>query len=260
MKRSITPRKLLQLPAYVYYFFRCFFIFKSPLSIIYHYIRRTSPKSRQVLLSNGLRIHLSDHPHDLITIFVVFVKQDYTKGMSNGVIVDIGANIGVFSLYASQAGAQKIFAFEPSPAAYAILCKNVRDNGLSGIIHPYNLAVLDVDDKKVSIPTSSSPYNQIDLEHMQGNTVTHAQVATISLASILNKNNLADVDVLKMDCEGAEYPILLNADSSLLARIREITMEYHIGPVDKLADHLHANKFDKLVVNRAKSTLWAKRS
>ena len=43
----------------------------------------------------------------------------------------------------------------------------------------------------------------------------------------MDANHLERVDLLKMDCEGAEYEILYSTPSSHLQRISEIRMEYH---------------------------------
>ena len=45
-------------------------------------------------------IHFSQHPHDFITFVVIFLKKEYGNIPSNHTIIDIGANIGLFSIYA----------------------------------------------------------------------------------------------------------------------------------------------------------------
>ncbi len=52
---------------------------------------------------------------------------------------DIGANIGLYALYAAARG-QQVMAFEPSAASFAALCRNVEINGLGERVSPYCLA------------------------------------------------------------------------------------------------------------------------
>jgi len=52
-------------------------------------------------------------------------------------------------------------------------------------------------------------------------------VGARSLSSIINQLKLESCDLLKLDCEGAEYDILLNAPPVVLSKIRRIVMEYH---------------------------------
>jgi hypothetical protein len=52
-------------------------------------------------------------------------------------------------------------------------------------------------------------------------------VDAISLESALAKLNITQLDLLKMDCEGAEYEILLNTSPEILRLVKRIIMEYH---------------------------------
>jgi hypothetical protein len=90
---------------YLFWFIKCILIFKRPFFIVYKYIKRNTPITTPLSLRNGLKIILSTHPHDIVTAFVVFVKGDYGKVEQGTTVVDIGANIGIFSLYAASMGA-----------------------------------------------------------------------------------------------------------------------------------------------------------
>jgi len=61
------------------------------------------------------------------------------------------------------------------------------------------------------------------------------RVHAVTLADVLAQQALDRVDLLKLDCEGAEYEILMNATEETLAKVQRIVMEYH--NVD--ADHTH---------------------
>jgi len=59
------------------------------------------------------------------------------------VLWDVGANVGVFSLYAAAVRGVRVLAFEPSAENYMILCRNVDINGLADLIVAYCVALSD---------------------------------------------------------------------------------------------------------------------
>lgn len=63
------------------------------------------------------------------------------------VVVDIGANIGVFTLYAAKQGAQ-VYAYEPVPPTYAVLQQNVEAHGLGRRVHTRNIGLSDRAEEK----------------------------------------------------------------------------------------------------------------
>lgn len=82
-----------------------------------------------------LKINLSRHS-DFSSLYQVFVENSYSdlqKNMSgNDIVVDAGANIGIFTLIASQV-AEHVVAIEPGPQNYKILRENVEGNGIENV-------------------------------------------------------------------------------------------------------------------------------
>jgi 31-O-methyltransferase len=64
------------------------------------------------------------------------------------VVVDIGANIGVFTLYAAKQGAQ-VYAYEPMPPTYAVLQQNVEAHGLGRLVQTRNIGLSDRAEQKM---------------------------------------------------------------------------------------------------------------
>ena len=58
---------------------------------MYYYISRTSPRNKTIKLKCGLEIILSGHYADIITIFVIFIKEDYGKVEPRSIVLDVGA-------------------------------------------------------------------------------------------------------------------------------------------------------------------------
>ena len=78
-----------------------------------------------------------------------------------------------------------------------------------------------------SLNPSESLSKVIDFE--RGDRI---RVETTTLDSLIEKYGLPKVDLLKLDCEGCEYPVLRSMMKETFSRIGEVIMEYHDGPKD----------------------------
>jgi FkbM family methyltransferase len=210
-------------------------------------------------MRDGTRIHLSGHPHDVITLFVILVREDYGRFPPGGTVVDIGANLGAFALYAARSGAKTVLAYEPNGAAFRCLQRNVEVNGLSGTVRPRQLAVSAVAGQSVRFPLAPSVYNRIAAEEESGE---FESVRTTSLTEILAGDAVQGIDLLKLDCEGAEYEILYGAAPMELSRVGEIRMEYHSGRDTELKAYLRNAGFEITFFRRDSTftgNIWARR-
>lgn len=226
--RKLLPNELLQKGFSFLLLLPRLRIVKHPLDLLKYYIQEKSPEF--IELRGKTKILFSSHPHDVITFFVVFLKREYGKIKADSVVIDIGANIGVFSLYAALSGAKRVYAFEPSKEAFEILCKNIKLNNLSDVIIPINKAVSNVDDFIIQFPYSSSPYNSIG--SCDNNTnLNYCEIPTITINTFIERNDAIDkIDLLKLDCEGAEFDILPSLNEFVFEKIRAIRMECHGEP------------------------------
>ena len=216
-------------------------LFKQPLRLLVSYIRNTPFLEKFVEFRNGNKIFLSTYPYDLTTIMVIFGKREYGNIIDKSIVIDIGANIGVFCIYAIVNGASQVVAFEPNTEAFKTLQKNIRENGFQNSITAVNLAVSSVDNNSVWIEQSSNPNNYTTIDHQSRD---HAfEVKTISLKTILSLHKLTNVHLMKIDCEGAEYEIIEAGDYDSYDRINEIRFEYHNG-TDRLTNHLSKYGFE----------------
>jgi FkbM family methyltransferase len=149
------------------------------------------------------------------------------------VVVDVGANVGVFTLKAwKQTGPRgKVFAFEPEKRNYGRLCRNVGVNRCSNVF-PVNMAVSDFDGiadfyvKDVSLEHTLLPTTSLSYDT---HTVTTRKVQVRRLLSVLGKLGVNWVDFLKVDAEGAEMMVLRGAEKLLSSkRIRKVSVAtYH---------------------------------
>jgi FkbM family methyltransferase len=260
---SRAPRKCLMLARM---FARACRVFRRPLHAIRCYLTRSPPRGNALRLRSGRLLHLSSNPHDVVTAFVVFCKTDYGRIEPGSVVVDVGANIGTFAVYAAEAGAGAVWAYEPNREAFESLSRNAAEGRPAGVIRPRQYAVAGQDGRTVRIPVRSSPYNAVQpsLERDSGPSDDGRleDVETISLPTILRANGLDRVDLLKLDCEGAEFEVIPAADDETLARIREIRMEVHDRPPGPLIERLTSAGFRVVYRedNPPNATVWLRRT
>lgn len=167
-----------------------------------------------------------------------FYERFDVKPDNGWVIVDVGAGIGDFAIdIARRFSESLVFAFEPAPDSFALLQENVALNHLQNV-RAFCCAVgaergttsLDVDVRE-AVMYRAAPGGDTD-------GPGQIRVPVISLDDVFSQCELRRCDLLKIDCEGGEYDILLHASPETLAKIRHISLEYHEGVTAFSHDHL----------------------
>ncbi len=145
------------------------------------------------------------------------------------VIIDLGANEGVFSIMISKLFPQtRILAFEPVPSTFDILLSNLSFNQCSNI-EPYNIGIGKPGQSSITLYTNKDGSNTGGATALLTPNSAHFPV-TVGLISLDDLFELYKVDrcrLLKMDVEGMEYDILY--PSSMLSRTDYMTIEIHIN-------------------------------
>ena len=183
----------------------------------------------QIKLKNGINIILrvDKKSSDLDILVEVFIEKAYFpvgfEIHDNDIIIDIGAHIGMFSIYAAQfCKAGKIFCFEPLPDNFELLKSNVMKNKLENIFIK-NSAVSNKN-HKLKFYQSNEDFAAGGLFRKSNNFF---EVGGNTLEQIFENNMIKKCNILKMDCEGAEYEILLNLPKEIFSKIDKICLEYH---------------------------------
>lgn len=168
-----------------------------------------------------------ESPSDFLVIREIWCENVYEVYDGDiddtGVVVDIGANIGTFSIYCGTIRPEKItkvIAVEPEPHNYELLVKNIEQNNLKGIVVPVKKAITAKDGDLVFITDEHGGSNIIDKDKSN-----NSSVRTLTLDTLLKENGVEFVDVLKIDIEGAETDIILSATKATLNLCRYITVE-----------------------------------
>jgi FkbM family methyltransferase len=163
----------------------------------------------------------------------VYLDRDYERygvALQPGwTVVDIGACLGGFAVFAARrAPGIRVHACEPAPDSYRLLRQNLELNSATNVIaHP------------LAVAGASGPLTLYTFAgHAEQNSMTPSRsrseptavtVEGLALADLFERLAIERCDFLKIDCEGAEFDILLKAQPELFGRIRHICMEYHDG-------------------------------
>lgn len=150
-----------------------------------------------------------------------------------GNIIDIGANCGVATIIlAKQNPLATIYSYEPHYATFKMLEENVSLNGLTNV-KLFNLAVSDSSNKHVTLfltPYFSGGNTTCSDELAFSNfyhTRNHETVKCISFDDIIIQHNIESIDLMKIDCEGAEYEIIYNSNKIKEGMVKNIVGEFH---------------------------------
>jgi FkbM family methyltransferase len=166
-------------------------------------------------------------------------------------VVDLGANVGLFSALAGRA-ARRVIALEPVAGNRAMAERNLAGAGVQDKVRLLGLAASDRSGEKLKLHISrgnSGAHSIVPgLGHLEGSAGVE-EVDTISLGDLFEQEKIERCDLLKCDVEGAEYPIILGASLDVLRRIERMAIEVHTSPdlpeenASKLRAHLEAAGF-----------------
>jgi FkbM family methyltransferase len=176
--------------------------------------------------------------------------------MDNMIVVDIGAHIGAFAVACLNRGAKEVHCFEPDPENFQVLEANVTEaedaNPGTGAVL-YRAGVTGIDVATVGIR------HLTDHDYDKGRNTGHNdifgdgdEIDAIPVTKILTELVPDMIDLLKIDCEGAEWSIFASGD---FTRVRRIVGELHMPPdidnpmlnpfrgkpLNELCDELRAN-------------------
>lgn len=176
-------------------------------------------------------IKIRNHTTDLMALTNVWLIEEYNipnfKIKSNDIIIDVGAHIGLFTLYASQFCSKgSIYSFEPDKENYELLLENVKLNNLQDV-RSFNLAVSNSNESVKLYLNDDESGHSIFSQSSQSTMVN-----SISLKKVFDDNHLKHCDFLKLDCEGAEYEIIKTIPLDYLKKINKIIIEYHSADIN----------------------------
>jgi FkbM family methyltransferase len=187
-------------------------------------------KSEYVVLEirNGTKIMLRVNSTDLMAFTNVWLLREYSKSgfkiKNDDLVIDIGAHIGLFALFAAQFCKNgTIYCFEPVKENFDLLKSNLDLNNIRNVV-AVNAAV-SVNTGVVTIYLNEDEAGHS--MHVMGSK--QIQVKSLSLQDIFNSNKLERCDFLKIDCEGEEYEIINSLSMPYFNKISKMCIEYHFA-------------------------------
>lgn len=207
-------------------------------------------------------------------IFMTEVYADAIKNISHDTptILDVGGNMGYFALYSFlRKPDATVYSFEPVPKNFSYLKTNKAD-------HPafdwalFNTAVsnqsgehdfyYDEDYSPEGIDVSASLFSADRIQTVNKNH-KKIKVPVINLGEWMEENKIMVCDLLKLDCEGAEYDILYSMSDTCFKSIRYIVADVHQMSgnnenINDLATYLRTKGYEVNTVNQ--ELLYARQS
>lgn len=174
---------------------------------------------------NGYSIKIKD----FMAIYIykeIFIDKCYEISSINNsqpVVIDVGANIGMFMLYMKSVYQDsRIYCFEPFSQNFNTLIEHIRNNSIKDVT-PVQKAIFDVrGEKKLFINPKNSGGHSLYSE-LSGNN--YEEVKTITIEDVFKDFNIPYCDLLKLDCEGSEYSIIMSLNNEIVKKIDNIIFE-----------------------------------
>ena len=158
------------------------------------------------------------------TIKENFVDEQFKLlNVKNRVVVDIGANVGDTAIYFALKDAKQVYAFEPYPYSYNLAKKNIGLNKLNDKITILNEGCGGIN-KWIIIDGSFKNNAGSELRSFKNGV----RIRVTTLSNIVTRYKIQN-SILKIDCEGCEYGLVLNSPINALNKFNQIMIEYHYG-------------------------------
>ena len=181
----------------------------------------SEPNSVSVKLENGKKLkffHLEKQFSD------IFLNESYPfLPVQNKVVIDIGGYIADSAIYFVVRGAKKVISLEPFMKNYQLAKKNIKINNLENKID-FLLAGCGSCNKTVQADPNPTNLGGAVLREVDDGL----SVPIFTLDKILDYTN-GEASILKLNCEGCEYDVILSSSKEILRRFSHMVVEYHYG-------------------------------
>jgi len=240
------------------------------------------PTPTPLTLPNGLQVQQFNQAETEHFYHDIFDNRVYHRNgielADDAIVFDVGANIGLFSLYASRAASRSlIFAFEPAPPVFELLRRNLSSIGdratlfnvgvgaergkLNLTFYPRStgMSSFHADGAEEREVLSAIMQNQLE-EGMRGMTEVMSAADEIlelrfeartfecdvfALSEVIRTHQVPRIDLLKIDVQKSEFEVLLGIDDAQWPLVRQVVIEVHDidGRVAQVSEFLRARGF-----------------
>lgn len=173
------------------------------------------------------------------------------------IVIDAGADMGIFSLFAAKQNVKRVYAFEPQIKAIEILRKNIALNSMWNLIKiiPYGL-----NDKTSDLKLSHSKSSRVaaSIVIQQNNYDDSEVIHCTTLDGWIAENNIKRIDFIKADIEGAERNMLMGATKSLQEFAPRLAIcTYHLKDDPEVLKRIILSANSKYVIKQTSCKLFA---
>ncbi len=183
---------------------------------------------------NGMVIEFLSPQAELWQLGEIFRERVYEREFpdlpGDGWIVDLGANIGCFSLRAARAlaAAGQVLAVEPNPACLHVLRRNLERNRAGNVQVLAAAVTARAGPRRLLLNVRSTDSRLEDAAG--GGQVAAVEVEARTLEQILA--GLTRVELLKMDIEGEEFAVIWQTPRRVWRNVQRLALEYHRAASD----------------------------
>lgn len=178
--------------------------------------------------------------YGIIEVFVYRVYEMPWQLEDDPLVIDIGANVGAFSLWLAQYYPQlSVVCYEPDPDAYVYLQRNLSRNSLHSS-QAYQVAVTHRTGRLQFARFAAGDVGNFVIPDDRAGDQTACEYIFVDAISFsdVTQSVQRDISLLKLDCEGSEYDIVFGSDSDTWKNIQRIILEYHprLGYTDHMLE------------------------
>lgn len=213
-------------------------------------LRRRVQPGRQAIKTlsfQGLKLCLDWRSSEHVPLREILIREEYwpepnfrpSAGQS---VVDVGANAGIYCVYAAtQVGRHgRVIAIEPNPAVVARLERNVVANAVDDVCTVIPAAISDrAGAGSLVVGTNTA------ISHLAEPGQSGMRVQVRTLDEVVGGFNLAGIDLMKVDVEGAELAVLQGGANSV-GRARRIVVEVSEATTDGVSAELRRSGFNRI--------------
>ena len=168
--------------------------------------------------------------HEIFMDKVYWFLEPDLKNVNTWLVIDVWAHIGLFSLFINSINPNvEIYCHEADKWNFDFLQRNISDHSTA-----FNLAVSWVD-WEVDLHLSNKPQNH-SLYWLYFDSWEKVSVQSKSLNNIFTENQIENCELLKLDCEWAEFEIPRSCKKGVFSKIQRILVEYHEFSENKKAE------------------------
>lgn len=197
-------------------------------------------------------------PNILKEIYMDRVYRPYIEHLKDGVFLDLGCNIGLWSIYASKY-ASKIYSFEPAEETFKLATANLAEEDAFKKVELFQMAVSNEDGEASFFRNTNSTMNSMK-EAVSNQPEATTKVPTIRLDTFVKDQGITHIDFAKIDVEGSEDVLFASEGFEKIVPILDAFVYEHHSWSNSSAEQINRHLEDlgyKMTLIPSEATIYA---